>query len=418
VQTERVNIEPHSSSSVTFAPFSPAGKNTRGTVRIGADALAHDNAFNFVVSPKEPLRIIIAERPGATRDMSLYLSRALALGEAPPFDLATKAIDAITAEDLQRASVVIVNDVPVAQLTAERLGAFVARGGGLLVALGERAAWPAAAGAADILPGAPGAPVDRTAGAAGRLGALEYGNPIFEPFRAPRSGDFSGARFYSYRAVTPVAGAQIVARFDDGAPALLERRIGSGRVLLWTSTLDLQWNDLPLKSVFLPFTHRMATALASYAERPAWLTVGEVLEPARAAPVPGSTQKVTPRVVLTPSGERVALDGAGPDVLELGEQGFYEVRTQGRDAGPAVSVASNVDLSESDLSAMDPQELVAGATGRAGGAAPPGTNVTATDKDHERTQRIWWYLLFAGVIILLIETLMANRISRKGLLPA
>jgi hypothetical protein len=415
VQTERINVDQQSSTSVTFTAFTPPARDTRGTVKIAPDALALDNAFHFLVSPKAPLGIVIAERPGATRDASLYLSRALALGDSPPFDIAAKSIDALTVDDLQRASVIILNDVPVPQLTAERLGAFVARGGGLLVALGERASWPAGTGgSADILPGIPGPPVDRTKGPAGRLGALEYGNAIFEPFRAPRSGDFSGARFYNYRAVTPAAGAQIIARFDDGAPALVERRIGSGRVLLWTSTLDLKWSDLPLKSVFLPFVHRMATTLASYSERRSWLTVGDVLEPARPAPVPGAARQVTPRVVLTPSLERVMLDGEGPDVLELAEQGFYEVRPQGRDTAPAMTVASNVDLSESDLTAMDPQEVVAGAMGRAGGAAAAGTNVVPTDQDHERTQRIWWYLLFAGIVILALETALGNRLSRSG----
>ncbi len=417
VQTERVSIEPKSSASVTFAPFVAAARDTRGTVRIGADALMLDNTFHFSVSPKEPLRIVIAERPGAGRDTSLYLSRALAVGDAPPFATSAKSIDTISADDLQRASVVILNDVPVAQLTAERLAAFVARGGGLLVALGERATWSGGTGGAgDLLPALPGQPVDRTKGPAGRLGALEYGNPIFEPFRAPRSGDFSGARFYTYRSVTPAAGAQVIARFDDGAPALVERRIGNGRVLLWTSTLDLQWNDLPLKSVFLPFVHRMATTLASYTEQRSWLTVGEVLEPARPAPVPGSTRTVTRRVVLTPSGERVMLDGEGPEVLELAEQGFYEIRAQGRDAAPPMTIASNLDLSESDLTPMDPREVVAGALGRAGRAAPAGTNVTPTDSEQERSQRLWWYLLFAGVVLLALETLIGNRLSRTGTL--
>ena len=414
VQTEHVSVEANSSASIAFAPFTPAARNTRGTVRIGADKLPLDNAFNFTVSPKEPLRIIIGERPGAPREASLYLSRALALGETPPFDIATKSIDTISTEDLQRASVVILNDAPVAQLTADRLGAFVARGGGLLIALGNRATWPATSGASDILPAAPGQPMDRTSGQAARLGALEYGNPIFEPFRAPRSGDFSGARFYTYRAVTPAQGAQIIARFDDGAPALVERRVGNGRVLVWTSTLDLQGNDLPLKSVFLPFVHRMVTTLASYSERPSWLTVGDVLDAARPAPVPGATRLITPRVVLTPSGERVTLDGEGPDVLELSEQGFYEVRAQGRDAAPPMTVASNIDLGESDLTPMDPQEVAAGVLGRVGGAARSGTNVTATDPEQERNQRIWWYLLCAGVVILGLETLVGNRISRSG----
>ena len=81
---------------------------------------------------------------------------------------------------------------------------------------------------------------------AGRRGSvgLEYGHPVFEPFRAPRSGDFSAARFYGYRAVTLQPGASVLARFDDGAPALIERRAGAGRVLVWASSLDLQWNDL------------------------------------------------------------------------------------------------------------------------------------------------------------------------------
>ena len=414
VQTERVSVEPNSSASVTFAPFTPAKTNTRGTVRIATDKLPLDNSFNFVVSPKEPVRIIIAERPGALRDTSLYLSRALALGEAPPFDITTRSVDSLSTEDLQRASVVILNDAPVAQLTAERLGAFVARVGGLLVAMGSRATWPSGAGSTDILGATLGQPIDRSTGQAARLGALEYGDPIFEAFRAPRSGDFSGARFYSYRSVQPVKDGQVLARFDDGAPALVARRVGNGRVLLWTSSLDLQGNDLPLKAVFLPFVHRMVTTLASYTERPSWLKVGDVLEAGRAAPVPGASRQVQPRVVLTPSGERVTLDGEGPDVLELTEQGFYEVRAQGRDAAPPMTVASNVDLSESDLTPMDPQEVVAGVLGRAGGAVPAGTNVSTTDQEQEKNQRVWWYLLFVGIVILGLETLVGNRISRSG----
>ncbi len=414
VQTERVSIEPNSSASVSFAPFSPSAQGTRGTVRIGPDALAADNAFHFVVAPRQPLRVLIAERPRSDREASLYLSRALSLGEDPAFAVSVSSIDGLTVDSLQRASVVVLNDAPVTPLTAERLGGFVARGGGLLVATGERAAWPApgtAPAAADILPAAPGQTVDRSAGASARLGALEYGHPIFEPFRAARSGDFSSARVYRYRSVAPVKDAQIVARFDDGAPALLERRVGNGRVLMWTSSLDLQWSDLPLKSVFLPFLHRMASTLAGYREQPLWLTVGEVIEPARSASVPGQTRPAS-RLVLTPGGERVPLDGEGPDVHELLEQGFYEVRSEGREAAAPVAVASNLDFSESDLSSMDPQDVVAGATGRAGGAAAAGTNVVTTDQERERNQRIWWYLMFAAMLALGAETFAAGRLSR------
>jgi hypothetical protein len=407
VQTKQVSLEANGSGSVTFDAFTPAARNTRGAVRVATDALAADNAFHFIVSPKQPLKVFIAERPGASGQPSLYLSRALALGEAPPFDVQVKPVESLSIDDVQRAAIVVLNDVPVSQFVAERLARFVERGGGLLVTFGERATWPS--GIADILPATPGAPVDRTKGSAARLGTLDYGHAVFEPFRAPRSGDFSGARFYGYRSVTMAPGARILARFDDGAPALMERRIGSGRVLAWASSLDLGWNDLALKPVFLPFVHRIATTLASYAERPAWVTVGDVLEPERRVPVPGGSKPYAPRVVLTPSGERVTLDEEGPEVLELSEPGFYEVRAQGKDAEAATTVASNVDLAESDLTTMDPNDVAAAATGHAGGGAASGANATPSDEEQERAQRLWWTLLFAGLLLLGAETVLANR---------
>ena len=226
------------------------------------------------------------------------------------------------------ASVVILNDLAVSPAAADRLGTFVENGGGLFLALGQRASWP---GTPDILPAQLGQPVDRTRGTAGRLGALEYGHPIFESFRAPRSGDFSSARVYTYRAVTPHATAQVLARFDDGAPALMERRTGRGKVIVWTTALDVGWNDLALKPVFLPFIHRVAANLASYAERPSAMTVGDVL-PATAAtgPAAPATAAQGP-VVLSPSGERVPMADRSGGVVELREQGFYEVRAGEKD---------------------------------------------------------------------------------------
>ena len=85
---------------------------------------------------------------------------------------------------------------------------------------------------------------------------LELGHAVFEAFRAPRSGDFSSTRVYGYRQVAAVADAQVLARFDGGAPAVLEKRLGAGRVLMWSSTLDQSWTDLPMK----PCSCRSCTA--------------------------------------------------------------------------------------------------------------------------------------------------------------
>ena len=401
IQSKPVALVEGGAASVTFDPFTPASKFTRGSVRIPDDRLAADNAYHFVVTPRDRIKVILAGRAGAAREVNLYLERALELGETPSFDVQQRSVENITTDDLATSAVVVLNDVAVSPAIAERLGTFVENGGGVFLVLGPRALWP---GAPDILPVVPGQPTDRTRGTPGRLGALEYGHPIFETFRAPRSGDFSSARFYGYRAVTPAPGAQVLARFDDGAPALMERRTGRGKVVVWMSTFDVAWNDLALKPVFLPFVHRVAANLAAYTQRPASLTVGDVFSGRE----PGA--KNVGRVALTPSGERVPLDDSTTGVVQLQEAGFYEVKTGDKDPA-ALTVASNVDLTESDLTPVDPQDVAAGATGKAGGAAAAGTNAVVTIEEQERAQRVWWYLLFVGLVLLGLETVLSNRMG-------
>jgi hypothetical protein len=412
IQSLGTDVAPGGSSSVTFGPFTVASRNMRGTVRLPADALTRDNAFHFVVSPSEPVHALVVNRGGAERE-ALYLSRALAIGESPRVELTTRTPATVSDADLRLASVVLVNDVQVPDDLADRLTRFVAAGGGLLVAAGPHATWPAHA--AETVPGLPGDPVDRTMTAPSRLGGLEYSHPVFELFRAPRTGDFSAARFYGYRAVQKPTGL-VLARFDDGTPALMEskdRKAGAGRVLLWTSTLDLEWNDLPVKPVFLPFVHTVTKYLADYADPPASLTVGQVIPAPRkaagkaAAPARGGT------IAVAPSGARVSIeteDGA----LELGEQGFYDIRTQGVGADSATTLASNVDLSESDLAPLDPRELAAAVAGRAPGERGGPAIGRPSDEAQSQAQRLWWYLLVAGGLLLAAETLLSNRLSQNG----
>ena len=54
------------------------------------------------------------------------------MSETPRIEAKVRQADSLSSEDLATASVVILNDTPIAQTTAERLQAFVQRGGGLL----------------------------------------------------------------------------------------------------------------------------------------------------------------------------------------------------------------------------------------------------------------------------------------------
>jgi hypothetical protein len=414
IDTKPVSIAPNASASVAFTQFTLADSNVKGIVRAGSDALPKDNAFYFVLTPGRPVAVMVIDaknQPGERSDPSLYLSKALAIGTTPAFEVLAVPGGQVTLPQLETHAVIVLNDAPFpAAVSNGVLTRYVERGGGVLVVLGEHSTWPAAEAA--LLPGKLGAPVDPPGGRSGSLGFLNYSHPIFEVFKAPRSGDFSGAHIFRYRALdvtAPGNDVRVLARFDDGGVAAAEKRIGTGRVIAWTSTLNDAWNDLPLKPVFLPLVRQMVRYLARYEQPTAWYTVGQALDVSERAAGQGD------RVVLTPSAQRVTLGGPdAPRFVELAEQGFYEIRPTGARTARPFTVAVNLDPAESDLTAMDPRELVAAATGRASPETSQAAASTVTAEETERRQAIWWYLLLAGILMLAAEMILANRLSRTA----
>ncbi len=420
VQTVRVNLQVNSATSASFAPFTLAEAGTRGTVRAGEDALPADNRFHFALSAGQAVSVLIID--GGSESSSLYLRRALALGERPGFRVDAMRAGQLRAAALAGRDVVILNDAPFpAGESGRRLRAFVEGGGGVIMALGDRTGSNAWGQAADVLPGAPADPTDREAGG-GTLGYLEYAHPVFELFRAPRSGDFTAGRFFRYRPVNRTDSVTVIARYDDGTAALFERKVGAGRMLVWSSSLDTYWNDLPLQPVFLPFVHRLVLHAAGYGETNPWFRVGQVIDAANLDTAAASTVATNAATtsngqrsggqtaVLTPGGSRRVLDGSG--LVRLEEQGFYEIRRGSGDGGEE-PVAVNLDLTESDLSPLDPQELESAVEPRGVAADASGLAGTIPVEERERKQALWWYLLVIALLLLAAETAVSNRLSRR-----
>ena len=93
---------------------------------------------------------------------------------------------------------------------------------------------------------------------------------------------------------------------------------------------------------------------------------------------------------------------------------MYEVRSAANTTGRPDRIAVNLDPAESDLTPLDPQELIAAVVGHAAPvvrSADP--QVELLPEEAERRQNIWWYLLLAGILLLSAETIVANRLSRE-----
>jgi hypothetical protein len=331
-----------------------------------------------------------------------------------------KRVNELTPRDFDGRALIVLDEVaPPLGDVGKRLRASLEGGTGLVIVPGELATetWPV--DWRSVLPATVGKVVDRTGDAGGTLSSIDYAYPAFEVFNAPRSGDFSTARFLRYRALTPQAGSIVGARFDDGSPAIVERTVGSGRIVLWASTLDKYWTNLPIQPVFLPFVHQLGKHVGRYADPRAWFVAGDVLDLSRhgeltAQFLSGRAGDTTSALVLeAPSGVRERVTASGPNhLVTLREQGFYELRGPNTPVGSGRPIAVNVDPVETDLSHLDPQDVVVAVTAVDGQHQTGSDFNTLTPHEEEQRQKVWWYLLLVALLLMAAETALSNRLSR------
>jgi len=424
IESRTVSVGENIGATVRFSEFTPPNRDVIGAVRISGDELPLDDVFHFALAPGRNISVLILEHPNATENESLFLERALGIGSEPPYRVTRRRSAQLSASDLANTDIVLLNDAaPPRGTGGDRLRQFVLNGGGLFIALGQRArggSWPEEL--ADILPGRVGAVVDRLEDRGATLSVTDFDHPLLELFSTPRSGDFSRTRFFRYRRLEDTGDAEVLARFDDGAVALAENRAGEGRVLVWTSGLANSWNDFPLQPVFLPFVHQLGRYLARYEPDRLWFTAGEVVDlteyprvfAARTRPIAGGVGEAGIEFVVEhPSGERRVLNtGSDERYLPLEEKGVYRVWRLD-DESRVGTLAVNVNPVESDLSTIDPEELVGAVTTAGSGARTNTLAATLTPAERERRQGLWWYLLTAALLVLVVETVLSNRSTKK-----
>jgi hypothetical protein len=191
-----------------------------------------------------------------------------------------------------------------------------------------------------------------------------------------------------------------LARFGSGAPAIVEARRGEGRLLLFASTIDRDWNDLAIHPGFLPLVQQSARYLARapVEERDTELVVGR----ARALPLTPEDQRVE---VLGPLGKRTVIEGAKlkgrKDVPFTGvdDPGFYQVMVERGGAQIAEpGFVANLDPRGSDTARVEPAAIAAGP--RAASAAP---------ETARRRVELWHGLAAALLLFLLGEAVLTWR---------
>ena len=182
---------------------------------------------------------------------------------------------------------------------------------------------------------------------------------MVQSFRGRGQASLLTAPIFKYDKLTLPAGsgAKAVLAMANGDPLIVEEPIRRGRVVLVATSADLSWTAMPLWPSFVPLVQEIVAWCVGGQLEQRNVVVGEPIE----APVAASGGAV-PASVETPDGRshHVQLRAAGDfSVLSYGDtaqSGIYVVQL-GPPGDRSQTFAVNVDTTESDLAALDPEEL-------------------------------------------------------------
>ncbi|HUT01871.1 MAG TPA: BatA domain-containing protein [Phycisphaerae bacterium] len=419
-------VQPGRSASVVlYAKFDTAG-NVRVSARIDQDALPIDDVRHAAALVRRQIRVLVVDGdPG--RDLheaeTFYLMNALVPDPTKPSQASLRVKRVAYVElPLHRPGdydIVILANVPdIRTAQTKALLNFVRRGGGLIVFLGDKVNAQFAnvrmkLGDAFLLPAeltkVLSAPASRRVGWPLELADTEH--PLGRLLaRLPKQLVDEARVRKLFGVKLPDGSRAILKAAGTDAPLLVEKRLGRGGVLLFTSSADRDWGSLAISPPYLILLHESIAYLTRQSHERQFV-VGEPL----VIPVP--SQVVSEQFTLVdPAGQGRPIQATESETGRAARceppeaVGFYELKYDEK-ADPLM-VAVNVNPVESDVTTLSDAEL-----GEVMADLP--LRVLRSDdlltqvKQGRTGREMWRVLMLAALVILCVEGFLAWSFSRK-----
>ena len=401
LQSKSVDVPENGRAPVEFLGLEAPYGFSKGEVRIdAADSLPVDDHYYFSTERADPRKVLFID-DGRRPRAETYFRTALDSSGDGGFQLESLRPDVAATANLTGYAFVVLNDLSnVPQNLESSLQRYVSAGGSALVVLGPGSA---------VLPRVPLLDESIQASSyAGREGGLfltvtdiDSGHP------ALRSVDrFNGVKFYQAIHLGATK-SRVLAKLNDGTPLVLERAIGEGKVLAFTSTFDNVLNDLPIHASWVPFVAQSALYLGGGgAEQPLNLAVDSYVE-LRTGGGKGAAAEVT-----GPDGKRMlSLDEATKARnVALDREGFFEIKTA---AGRRSLVAVHADRRESDLAPI-PAETLDLWKGTGTSAPAPANGGPGGANGADEPWGLWPYILLLLLGVAVAESVVADGFLRPS----
>lgn len=421
VARTRVELGPDGDAPVEFVHTPSESETLRVRVELldrPDDPLPFDDRRHLWLAASDSIQVMLVDGdPSETRanDEIFFLSTALGQSELgaklevrglAPDQLEQRLLATEGSDPLAEVDLLVLANVraPSAEV-AKRIRAWVEQGMGLWLTVGDRVsaneyneafaeALPLLLREAVYTGTAPG----RTEARSESLAPANLAHPIFSSLGSEAT-DLDLAATRTKRMILlepdPRRRADIALTFSSGAPALVTRELGRGRVALLTTTVDRDWTDLPLRPGFVPLVIRTATWLAGATEVSGGsrLSIGASKQLERAIPYN----------VSTPTGEALPVaperDGQPTRFDHTDRPGHYRAVPLGEPEAEPERFVVEVDARESDTT--------------------PIPSIVRADLGHDSGtvtiyQPRWRELALIVLLLLGLESVVRWRLAQRG----
>jgi hypothetical protein len=366
VAADAVEIAPQAAAEAQLTAVLPH----RGAAEVTVEdptGYQFDNTRYFVLDPPGavPIFVITAAPPGSS-NAGIYVERALAVADDGRAFKATvidgRAFSMLTAEQFgQPGALIVLGTSSLDRAGREHVARYLESGGRALVTLGPDVDLDTLSDTVGVA-----VEIDRddadTTERTVTLVAVDGRHPIFRPFLNP-TGALGDVYVERYRRLNEQSGRAVLARFSGAGIALTEQTVGRGRLLLFASDLENQWNRFPLNPAFVPWAIETARYLTQGREHRQSFTIPDVPSGAKSAP------------------------------------GVYET--------PAGRISVNADVRESNPARTSVEEFV-GAIARLNRSAA--IQARAESRQQEERQRLWQI----GLTVMFLALAGEGLIGRKA----
>ena len=246
-----------------------------GEVKVSGDRLSSDDLFYFPLKVGEKVKVLIVDGDPKTSlraSESYYLVSALRPGELEGSPFLTRVIteNEMTRVDLRTYDAVFLLNVAKPDLF--RLASFLEMGRPVFLFLGDRVV-PEAYNSFSLAPWRI-VKLNEVGERPERIARVDSGRGTLK-FMTRLEDSLKSASFHAYFRVEGMARNILTLKNQD--PLLLEADVAGSKLFVFTSSADLEWNDLPLKAAFLPLIQGLAKDAVGLTgtSLPAGITIGE-----------------------------------------------------------------------------------------------------------------------------------------------